>query len=107
MLVQILILHMCRASSSAPSDKTNEERDLELLDTLDTTDKYGFPSEELCARSPRKFRETSNTVLSILAAQGVHGARKERLLREIVRADKVGYLEAREILEKINHDNDK
>lgn len=69
-------------------------------------DKYGYPSAAVCERVPRKFRQASNTVLSILAAQGIHGARKERLMREIVRVDKVSYLEARAILAKINNEND-
>lgn len=98
------------SSSSSPSDKNEdaakqEEIDLALLDAHGI-EKYGAPTDELCATMPRKFRHASNEVLSILSAQQNHGARKERLLREIMRVDKVSYLEARKTLVEINKSND-
>ena len=70
-------------------------------------DSYGVPSATLCATAPRKFRQASNTVLSILAAQKNHGARKERLVREIIRVDEVSYIQARQTLAEINKANDR
>ena len=55
---------------------------------------------------PRKFRSASNDVLSVLAAQGLGGARKERLLREIMHKDGVSWPVAREKLYEINLYND-
>ena len=104
-------LYLMRRSRSFTSSEKNEaqdEKDLELLEMHDVdVDSYGYPSELACQSIPRKFRQASNSVLSIMAAQQVHGARKERLLREIIRIDKVSYPVARETLMEINKANDK
>merc|ERR1712051_129300 len=96
------------SSSSTPCDKNEDaeqlERDIELLN--DATNNYGFPDASTCASIPRKFRQASNSVLSILAAQENHGARKERLMREIIRIDKCSYIEAQVKLVEINKSND-
>jgi len=56
---------------------------------------------------PRKFRELSNDALSIISVSGVYGARKERLLREIMRVDSVTWDEAYQKLMEINKENDR
>lgn len=40
---------------------------------------------------PRRFSEFSNEQLAVMASQGVTGAFKERLLREIMRCDGCSY----------------
>ena len=100
---------MSSEKNEAQDEKDAEdEKDLEMLEMDDVDiDSYGYPSQLSCQSVPRKFRQASNAVLSILAAQKVHGARKERLLREIVRTDKVSYIEARKTLIKINEESDR
>jgi len=98
---------------STQSPTTKEEDDLEeheleeqLMEFEEMGDPYGVPSSKLCSTAPRKFRQASNTVLSILSAQKNHGARKERLVREIIRVDGVSYIQARQTLAEINKAND-
>lgn len=67
---------------------------------------YNTPQSNDCQNMPRKYRSASNDVLSILAAQNVFGARKERLLREIMAKDQCTWPEARERLYAINLYND-
>jgi hypothetical protein len=55
---------------------------------------------------PRGWSQVSNNDLVVLAKQGVHAAREERLRREIMAIDQVEYLEADKKLEEINHTND-
>ena len=68
---------------------------------------YKVPDKSECVVMPRKYRSANNDVLSILAAQGLHGARKERLLREIMAKDSVSWPVAREKLYEINLYNDR
>ena len=101
---------LCRSSFSTQSPTAEEEEEqIEELMTLEgmEEDGYGYPCPATCSTIPRKFRQASNTVLSILAAQKNHGARKERLVREIIRVDNVSYLQARQTLAEINEANDR
>ena len=105
---------MCRSRFSTQSPTAKEADDLEeheleeqLMEFEEMGDPYGVPSSKLCSAAPRKFRQASNTVLSILAAQKNHGARKERLIREIIRVDEVSYMQARQTLAEINKANDR
>ena len=68
---------------------------------------YKVPDPSECVAMPRKYRSASNDVLSVLAAQGLAGARKERLLREIMAKDGITWPEAREKLYEINLFNDR
>lgn len=54
-----------------------------------------------------RFCELSNETLSIMAVNGVHKAHKERLLREIMRVDRVTWEDAGNRLAEINTENDK
>lgn len=56
---------------------------------------------------PRKFRQCDNKTVFTLAILGEHGARKERLVREIMRVDNIDWESARIKLETINQANDK
>jgi hypothetical protein len=51
---------------------------------------------------PRRFSEFDHNTLAIMASQGVHGAFKERMLREVMRRDHVSYGEAFKVLSKMN-----
>jgi hypothetical protein len=55
-----------------------------------------FPSAETCAKMPRNYYEMSNEALLILSAgpQGEHGARTERMIREVMHVDQVSWPEA-------------
>jgi len=66
------------------------------------------PSQEAVMHNPppRRFSEFPDEALAVLASQGVHGAFKERMLREIMRADSVEYSEAFKVLSKMNRKNE-
>ena len=66
-----------------------------------------LPNLTDCRSMPRKYRSASNDVLSVLSAQGYLGARKERLLREIMSKENCTWPEARKKLYEINVANDK
>jgi hypothetical protein len=69
---------------------------------------YGYPSVDSAVREPlRRFSETPSTSLQILASQGVTGAHKERLLREIMRVDRCSYADAYVVLASMNRQNAK
>ena len=61
----------------------------------DTRSDYRTPSLEVAERIPIKFRECDNETIFNLAIHGVHGARKERLLREIMVIDGCDWNQAR------------
>ena len=52
-------------------------------------DDYAHPTQETIGEDPppRRFSEFNNDTLAMMASQGVHGAFKERLLREIMSVD--------------------
>ena len=53
-----------------------------------------------------RFSEYDDTTLAIMASQRVHGAFKERMLREVMRRDKLEYGEAYAVLAKLNEANE-
>jgi hypothetical protein len=65
------------------------------------------PSVSEAAQCPRKFRQASNEAIFSLAIHGSHGARRERLVREVMRQDNVDWVTARTKVETINTENDK
>jgi hypothetical protein len=65
------------------------------------------PSVSEAAQCPRKFRQASNEAIFSLAIHGSHGARRERLVREVMRQDNVDWVTARTKVEAINTENDK
>lgn len=56
---------------------------------------------------PRRFSEFDHNTLAIMASQGVHGAFKERMLREVMRRDNVSYGEAFKVLAQMNKINER
>eukprot|EP00211_Chloroparvula_japonica_P014833 CAMPEP_0119122706 /NCGR_PEP_ID=MMETSP1310-20130426/2882_1 /TAXON_ID=464262 /ORGANISM="Genus nov. species nov., Strain RCC2339" /LENGTH=250 /DNA_ID=CAMNT_0007112405 /DNA_START=40 /DNA_END=792 /DNA_ORIENTATION=+ len=64
------------------------------------------PSIDEARCLPRKFRECNNDIIYTLSIQGEHGARKERLLREIMRVDECTWKEARAKLAEMDSYND-
>ena len=71
--------------------------------------KYSHPTYEMIERRPppRRFSEFDDSILAVMASQGVHGAFKERMLREIMRADKCNYGDAYAVLGRMNTENEK
>lgn len=55
-----------------------------------------FPTLQSCRTQPRSYHEMSSEVLMLLAASRDHGARRERLIREIMCIDKKPWPEARD-----------
>lgn len=66
--------------------------------------RYSYPSLESIAAEPppRRFSEFDNETIALLAGEGVYGAFKERLLREIMRVDRCSYVEAYRVLGEMN-----
>lgn len=56
---------------------------------------------------PRRFSEFEDDILALMASQGVHGAFKERMLREVMRQDKCEYGDAYRVLAKMNEINER
>mmetsp|Transcript_32552 Transcript_32552/g.52445 ORF Transcript_32552/g.52445 Transcript_32552/m.52445 type:complete len:187 (+) Transcript_32552:1-561(+) len=56
---------------------------------------------------PRDFCDMSNDALCIYAAQGHHEAHRERLLREIMNVDKIGWTKAHDKLNEMEAANKK
>lgn len=70
-------------------------------------DGYRAPRVTTAEVQPRKFRECDNEALFVMSVNGEYGARKERLVREIMRVDKIAWREAREKVDgEINKNND-
>jgi len=67
------------------------------------------PQPEQVAHSPppRRFSEFDDPTLAVMASQGVHGAFKERMLREIMLQDSCEYGEAYQVLAKMNEVNER
>jgi hypothetical protein len=71
-------------------------------------DDYAHPTQETIGEDPppRRFSEFNNDTLAVMASQGVHGAFKERLLREIMSVDGSTYSEAYRVLGVMNLENE-
>jgi hypothetical protein len=69
---------------------------------------YSYPSIQsiLVGPAPRRFSEYDHETIGLLAGQGIHGAIKERLLREIMRVDQCPYVEAYSVLGEMNECNE-
>ena len=76
----------------------------ELTDFTRVLEEYEVPTPERIEQKNqrRRFSEFSNETLAIMASIGVHGAFKERMLREIMRVDKCTYVEAYVVLARMN-----
>jgi hypothetical protein len=70
--------------------------------------RYSYPSLEsiVAEPPPRRFSEFDNETIALLAGEGVYGAFKERLLREIMRVDRCSYVEAYRVLGEMNECNE-
>ena len=73
-----------------------------------TLDEYDYPTPDTiyACPPPRRFSEYSSETLGVMAGQGVHGAFKERLLREIMRVDGCPYAESYAVLGEMNRKNE-
>lgn len=65
-----------------------------------------IPTREDALKMAVHYCELSNEALSLMAVRNVHGARKERLLREIMRVDNVDWIQANAKHHEINIIND-
>jgi len=65
------------------------------------------PEVDSASQCPRKFRQLSNEAVFQLSMHGVHGACRERLVREIMRVDQVDWPRARERVHEMNMENDR
>lgn len=76
-------------------------RDVDFSTVLE---EYEHPNPERMEKrnQRRRFCEFSNETLAMMAAQGVHGAFKERLLREIMRVDNCNYVDAYGVMSLMN-----
>lgn len=65
---------------------------------------YKHPTLEAMQNTPppRRFSEFDDPTLALMASQGVHGAFKERMMREIMRRDHIEYGEAYKVLAEMN-----
>uniref|UniRef100_A0A7S4L950 Transmembrane protein n=1 Tax=Paramoeba aestuarina TaxID=180227 RepID=A0A7S4L950_9EUKA len=77
-----------------------------LCASNDTEKAYRIPSLEDAGRLPIKFRECDNETIFNLSIHGVHGARKERLLREVMVVDKCDWSTARQKVFEMDKAND-
>lgn len=82
----------------------NSHNSLDGEDGLDTS--QNFPKTNEACQMPRKFRHCDNNTVFSLAILGEHGARRERLVREVMRIDNVDWETARIKVEEINRSND-
>ena len=76
----------------------------EELDFASVLEEYEVPTPEriMQKNQRRRFSEFSNETIAIMASLGVHGAFKERMLREIMRVDRCTYVEAYRALGAMN-----
>eukprot|EP00924_Labyrinthula_sp_SR-Ha-C_P008135 maker-scaffold_11-snap-gene-4.42-mRNA-1 protein AED:0.05 eAED:0.05 QI:75/1/1/1/0.75/0.6/5/43/278 len=92
-------------SRSFSTDKKKKNKvsrnDMDLAKGLDR-----IPLPKDVIEMPRKFRNCDNKMVFMLAVLGEHGARRERLIREIMRVDNVSWQDAHMKLEQINQFND-
>lgn len=89
---------MCAGKS--PIQVYNETHEVE-------EDGYRVPRVDLAQIQPRRFQECDNEILYVMSVNGDYGARKERLVREVMRVDSVTWREAREKVDtEINAAND-
>mmetsp|Transcript_26539 Transcript_26539/g.45439 ORF Transcript_26539/g.45439 Transcript_26539/m.45439 type:complete len:247 (+) Transcript_26539:69-809(+) len=70
-------------------------------------DGYRVPKVQTAQVQPRQFRECDNDILYVMSINGDYGARKERLIRDIMRVDHISWPEARDKVDgEINSAND-
>jgi hypothetical protein len=88
-------------SGRSPSELYEETHEL-------GEDGYRAPRVNTASIQPRKFRECDNEILYVMSVNGGFGARKERLVREVMRVDNIGWVEARTRVDtEINTVNDR
>eukprot|EP00613_Pedinella_sp_CCMP2098_P026997 CAMPEP_0171698270 /NCGR_PEP_ID=MMETSP0991-20121206/9271_1 /TAXON_ID=483369 /ORGANISM="non described non described, Strain CCMP2098" /LENGTH=266 /DNA_ID=CAMNT_0012287131 /DNA_START=98 /DNA_END=898 /DNA_ORIENTATION=- len=89
--------------------KTTSSAPLKDLSDRKTFNKYRHPTTEMVTTNPppRRFSEFDDVALAVMASQGVHGAFKERMLREVMRCDEVSYGEAYLVLGRMNKENER
>eukprot|EP01094_Clydonella_sp_ATCC50884_P020181 TRINITY_DN413_c1_g1_i2.p1 TRINITY_DN413_c1_g1~~TRINITY_DN413_c1_g1_i2.p1 ORF type:complete len:269 (-),score=80.61 TRINITY_DN413_c1_g1_i2:130-897(-) len=94
--------------ATASAHSQNKPADDETHETQEYQgDHYRVPRVTHAARQPRKHRECENETLYVMAVDGEWGARRERLVREIMRVDGVTWQDARAKVDgEINEAND-
>ena len=81
--------------AASPSDTPQKEA-TSHRDTLQTAAAaVGRPTLKDASAVPREMCEMSNEVLMLLAAHGYHGAREERLIREVMFVEQVSFSSSR------------
>lgn len=69
------------------------------------SDGYCCPEADDANSIARRFRECSNDVIFMMSIQGEYGARKERLIREVMRVDGISWAQARAKVVKWNKES--
>ena len=111
-IVQSVLRHL---STAAPDDDGGQAQghprdgrpslfSKKAVDFAAVLEEYEHPTPARISQKNqrRRFSEFSNETLAVMASLGVHGASKERMLREIMRVDGCSYVEAYAVLAKMN-----
>jgi len=110
--VASVFLRASNTQAAAASQINSEGSSSCLHKLLDEThencgDGYRAPRVSTAQIQPRKYRECDNEILFVMSMQGDYGARKERLVRDVMRVEQVPWIEAREKVDgEINNAND-
>eukprot|EP01065_Artemidia_motanka_P048608 TRINITY_DN7861_c0_g1_i1.p1 TRINITY_DN7861_c0_g1~~TRINITY_DN7861_c0_g1_i1.p1 ORF type:complete len:325 (+),score=109.77 TRINITY_DN7861_c0_g1_i1:75-1049(+) len=101
---------LCRLSDSTYANGAASTSDPAPSDLCRAADDPVWPTVRVADAQPRQYRELSNEALATLAAQGqrgMHAAHRERLIREIMRVDRVSWGSAMERLNEMDQQNEK
>ena len=111
-IVQSILRHLSTAAPDAdggqaqghPRDGRPSLFSKKTVDFAAVLEEYEHPTPARISQKNqrRRFSEFSNETLAVMASLGVHGASKERMLREIMRVDGCSYVEAYAVLAKMN-----
>ena len=95
-----------RAVSAAAAGKRFPDSLQEELDFASVLEEYEVPTPARIEQKNqrRRFSEFSNETLAVMCSMGVHGAFKERMLREIMRVDRCTYIQAYHVLGAMNQE---
>ena len=110
-IVQSVLRHLSTAAPDDGGQAQGHPRDgrpslfsKKAVDFAAVLEEYEHPTPARISQKNqrRRFSEFSNETLAVMASLGVHGASKERMLREIMRVDGCSYVEAYAVLAKMN-----
>ena len=109
--IQSILRHLSTAAPDDGGQAQGHPRDgrpslfsKKAVDFAAVLEEYEHPTPARISQKNqrRRFSEFSNETLAVMASLGVHGASKERMLREIMRVDGCSYVEAYAVLAKMN-----